>query len=94
MNNEEFEKVFEFIVKRQESFAENMEQAEARMSRLERAFVSLFALTGENTKAIKELTEAQKRTDAQLAETDERLNIFITTVERYISERRNGGAQQ
>ncbi len=47
-----------------------------------------------------ELAEAQQRTDAQLAETnaqlaetDERLNVFITVVERYISERRNGKEQ-
>ena len=90
MSNEDIEKMLEFIAKRQENFSENMEQAEARMNRLERAFLGLFNLTSENSKAIKELTEAQKRTDAQLAETDERLNIFITTVERYISEGRNG----
>ncbi|OLE54787.1 MAG: hypothetical protein AUG51_06685 [Acidobacteria bacterium 13_1_20CM_3_53_8] len=77
MSNEEIEKMLEFIAKRQENFSENMEQAEARMNRLERAFLGLFNLTSENSKAIKELTEAQKRTDAQLAETDERLNIFI-----------------
>ena len=45
------------------------------------------------TAQMHELTEAQKRTDAKLAETDERLNIFINVVERYISERRNGQAQ-
>ncbi len=60
MNNEEFQKILEFLAKPQENFAENMEQAEARMSRLERAFVSLFALTGENTKAIKEMIEKIK----------------------------------
>ena len=44
---------------------------------------------------VAELAEAQKRTDAQLAETNaklaetnERLNVFINVVERYIS--RNG----
>src|SRR5437868_2257542 len=100
MSNEEIEKMLEFIAKRQENFSENMEQAEARMNRLDRAFLGLFNLTSENSKAIKELTEkvkqlteAQTRTDAQLAETDERLNIFITNVERYISEGRNGKSQ-
>lgn len=40
-----------------------------------------------------ELAEAQKHTNTQVAETNERLNIFINVVERYISERRNGQAQ-
>ncbi|HMF55465.1 MAG TPA: hypothetical protein VK619_03825 [Pyrinomonadaceae bacterium] len=93
MTSEEIEKALEFIAKRQENFAENMEKAEARMNRLEGAFTGLFNITNENSKAIKELAEAQKRTDVQLAETDERLNIFITTVERYISEGRNGKSQ-
>ena len=41
-----------------------------------------------------ELAEQQKRTDAVLAETGERLNIFINVVERYISERRNGHGER
>lgn len=46
------------------------------------------------------LAEAQNRTDRQIAETNEqmaetneRLNALINTVERFISERRNGGQQ-
>lgn len=42
------------------------------------------------TEEMRELAAAQQRTDAKLAETDERLNVFINVVERYISERRNG----
>ena len=94
MTNEEIQKTMEFIIKRQESFAENMEKAEARMSRFETAFVGIFNLVNENTKALKELTEnVNQLTEAQ-SNTDERLNIFITTVERYISERRNGESQE
>lgn len=37
------------------------------------------------------IAEAQARTDAQMAETDERLNALINTVEKMLSERRNGG---
>ncbi len=44
----------------------------------------------ELAEAQKSLTEAQKRTEAQLAETNERLNVFINVVERYINEHRNG----
>ena len=35
-------------------------------------------------------TKAQTETDRQMAETNERLNALISTIERYISERRNG----
>src|SRR5438552_2788346 len=37
-----------------------------------------------------QLAEAQARTDAKVAEMAERLDAFIVTVERYITERRNG----
>lgn len=94
MTNEEIQKTMEFIIKQQENFAENMEKAEARMNRLESAFVGIFNLVNENTKALKELTgNVNQLTEAQ-SHTDERLNIFITTVERYISERRNGESQE
>ena len=38
-----------------------------------------------------QVAEARARADARSAEIDERLNALINTVERMISERRNGG---
>jgi predicted nucleic acid-binding Zn-ribbon protein len=100
MTNEEIQRTMEFIIKQQKSFSEGMEQlraaqtkAEARLSNMEMGFVALFNTVTEITKTVKEIAEAQKRTDEQLAETSDRLNIFITTVERYISGERNGNAQ-
>ena len=37
-----------------------------------------------------EIAESRKRADEKIAETNERLNIFIDVLERYISERRSG----
>ncbi|HEY0545599.1 MAG TPA: hypothetical protein VGC91_09505 [Pyrinomonadaceae bacterium] len=100
MTNDEIQKMMEFIIKQQESFAENMEKADARMGRLESAFVGLFDIVSETVKVQKELAEAQKEFAASqkvLAEgqkfTDDRLNALINTVERYISEGRNGKSQ-
>ena len=52
---------------------------------------SLTAAQERTTEALARLADSQARTDAKMAETDERLNILVNTVERYISERRNGG---
>src|SRR5258708_16411548 len=57
------------------------------------AMTTVVGWIGKVAIAQTELTEAQERTDAQLAETNERLNVFINVVERYITEHRNGQAQ-
>jgi hypothetical protein len=107
MTNEEMQKTMQFIVEQQAHFVANFHKveesirelkevqtkAEGRISRMESAFVGLFNVVTETAKAQKELTEkVSELTDAQ-AQTDERLNIFITTVERFISEGRNGKSQ-
>jgi hypothetical protein len=89
MTNEEIQKVLEFIIKQQEGFAENMGKADARMTRLEGAFVGVFNIVNETAKVQKELSESQKVLVEAQTRTDERLNILISTVERYI-EGRNG----
>ena len=97
MTNDEIQRTIEFIIKQQESFAENMEQAEVRMNALERSVIGIFNVVTETVNAQKELTgkldslaeKIDALVDAQ-ANTDERLNIFITTVERYISNGRDG----
>ena len=90
MTNEEIQKMMEFIIKRQENFAENMEKAESRMSRLEDAFVGVFNIVSETVKTQKELAAAQKELAVAQKHTDERLSALINTFERYLSERRNG----
>jgi hypothetical protein len=87
MTNEEIQKMMEFIIKQQEVFAENMDKAEKRMSRLESAFVGVFNLVNETAKLQKDLVEKhEKLADAQ-THSDERLSALINVVEKVISSR-------
>ena len=87
---------------KQEQLQESQARAEARLDRVERVLGSairlglrrlnsLTAAQERTAEALARLADSQARTDAKMAETDERLNILVNTVERYISERRNGG---
>ena len=71
-----------------------LERGETRLDRAERVLGTAIRLgsrqMSEMREAINRLTEAQARTDVKLSETGGRLNILVNTVERYISERRNG----
>jgi hypothetical protein len=97
MTNEEIQKVMEFIIKQQESFAESMEQmrdshvrAEERISKLETAVVGLFGVVSDIGKAQKELAgKVTELAEAQL-HTEQRLNAVIDIIERG----QNGRSQQ
>ena len=96
MRNEEMNKMMEFIVEQQAQFAADIQvmrevqaqdvkllkEQDRRLSDAVLAVVGMIGnLTQSQTKTdetIKLLTEAQKRTE-------ERLNAFITVVERYLS---------
>jgi septation ring formation regulator EzrA len=93
MTNEEIQKTMEFIIKQQENFSENMEQlrevhakGEARLSRLEAAFVNLYNTVTEIGKAQKELTEKVSELAGSQAHTDQRINVLIDI----LNEGRNG----
>lgn len=47
----------------------------------------LSETTISTVKMVGQLAKAQQKTEEKLAQTDERLNIFINVVERYISNR-------
>jgi len=81
-----------------QTHAEDVRLLKYQDQRLSDAYISLIDILGNLTRSqtrtdesINRLTEAQRRTDERLAQTDERLNIFINVVERYISG--NGGAE-
>jgi chromosome segregation ATPase len=63
------------------------EKVEGEVSNLDRKMEALVDAQTRSEDEMKELRGAQK-------ETQERLNAFIATVERLISERRNGGRKE
>jgi prefoldin subunit 5 len=96
MTNEEIQRVMEFIIKRQESFAEGMEQmreshakAEERVSKLETAFVGLFSVVTDIGKAQQRLAERVEQLVESLEHTDQRVNALIDVIEQW----RNGKSQ-
>jgi predicted nucleic acid-binding Zn-ribbon protein len=98
MINEQRGKTINFIIEQQakptsdiQQFAEAAVSSEKRISRLEGAIVTVVNMIG----------ESKKRTDAKIAEsnekwteTRERPGHFIFVLEKYISERRNGTTGQ
>jgi chromosome segregation ATPase len=73
---------------------ERWARADERWERTREQILALLAVAEMHEREIFELREAQARTDAQMAETDERLNALINTVEKMISEGRNGGRKR
>jgi|SRR3712207_2473028 len=65
---------------------QRFENVEGEVSNLDRKMEALVDAQIRSEDEMKELRESQKNTD-------ERLNAFISTVERLISERRNGGGK-
>jgi hypothetical protein len=89
MTNEEIQRVMEFIIKQQESFAESMGQlrdshvrAEERISILERAAVTLYNTTTQIGKAQEVLTLKMAELAEAQAHTEQRLNVVIDIIER------------
>ncbi len=105
---EEMQRNMDFIIRQQARFAADMQQlretqarSEQRWERTAEGISALLAIAEIHEREINELGEAQSRqaqaqtrTDIQMAETDGRLNALINTVERLISERRNGGGKK
>ncbi len=66
-------------------------KADARWAETEKGIRALLAVAEIHEREIEALKESQERTGKQLAETGERVDALVSTVERLISERRNGG---
>lgn len=92
MTGEEMEKAIAFILEQQAQFAANQQRHEEAMRRIEAAQEVTALQVQHLSGAIIEVAEAHARTEqtvdalaGRMAETDERLNALINTVERHIS---------
>jgi chromosome segregation ATPase len=99
--SDEMQRNMDFIVRQQAQFSADMQQlresqerAEQRWERIERRWErteesvrNLHAIAQIHEREITTLAEAQARTTTQMAETDERINALVNTVERLIGER-------
>ena len=101
------QRTIDFILQQQAQFNADMQQlreaqarSEQRWERTEGGIRALLSVAEIHQQEIDTLKESQAQTDRQMRETDERfketgerLNALIDTVERIISERRNGGGR-
>ena len=85
VTDEGINRKFDVVAEHLAQIAAAQLQYEARLGRLEESFTLLAKLASNLDARLGALTEAQTKTEARLAETNERLNAFITTVERYVT---------
>ena len=95
-NHEEFMRDHEAVMrdheKRMRDHEERMRDHEERMSRIEGVQEQTTLQIQHLSRAMVELAEAHTHTENTLAVTNDKLNALINTVERHISEGRNGKA--
>ncbi len=99
MTGEEMERTIAFILEQQAQITSTQVQTNATMARLTERLDRLTERVDRNAEGITALLAIAEMHEREMTEnreaqarTDERLNALINTVERYISERRNGKA--
>jgi uncharacterized protein YlxW (UPF0749 family) len=106
MSSEEMQRIMQFIVEQQAQLTVSLGQLTQRVDKLSGTveglsekvdrtadgIASLLVIAEIHDREIATLRESVTAVDVRGRETDERLNALINTVERYISERRNGNA--
>jgi uncharacterized coiled-coil protein SlyX len=86
-DHEEFMRDHEAVMRDHEERMRNHDETLSRIEEVqEQTALQIQHLGG----AMAELAEAHTRTENTLAETNDKLNALINTVERHISEGRNG----
>lgn len=93
------ERAMAFILEQQAQTSSNLAELTERVNRIgekvdrnAESVTALLAIAEIQAAEIRDLTESTRTLADRQRDTDERLNALINTVERYISERRNGKA--
>jgi hypothetical protein len=89
MTGEEMERAIAFILEQQARLNATVERLSEKVDRNAETATALLAIAEIHEREIAELRQTQA---AAQARTDERLDALISTVERHISEGRNGKA--
>ena len=97
----DMQRLRELYEENERRWAQNEERwtsADERWERTREQILALLAVAEIHDAEIKELrrtqAESQARADAKFAETGERVDALVNTVERLIGERRNGGGKR
>ena len=102
MANNKLEERIEFIVEQQAHFSVDIQllkerlddfqtKSNERMTRMENIMVRFYEDTSTKINA---LIDAQFRTDQRLSETNDRLNVLIDVVERFVTNGRKPSAKK
>lgn len=92
MTGEEMQKMMTFILEQQAQLTATVGRLSEKVDRTADGVSALLAVAEIQAGEIRELAESVRAVDERQREADERLNALINTVERYISERRDGKA--
>jgi uncharacterized protein Yka (UPF0111/DUF47 family) len=106
MPDEEMQRTMQFIIEQQAQLTATVGRLSDKVDRTADGISALLAIAEihereieamrESANAVREsvkaVSDSLTAVDVRGRETDERLNALINTVERYISERRNGNA--
>ena len=97
MTREEMERTMAFILEQQAQASSSIAQIRSNMAQITSTMARLTERTDRNAEGITALLAIAEMHEREITEnrqtqarTDERLNALINTVERYISEGRNG----
>jgi uncharacterized protein (DUF3084 family) len=86
MTPDEIERTMQFVLQQQAQFATDIQQITEKQRELQGAMITLTGMMGRLVEAQAELAQSHRELAKAQVHTEERLNSFITFVERYIAE--------
>ena len=89
MTNEEMERIMNFIIERQEVFAERMVQSDERLTRLENITITLAEKHDQLADTQKQLADTQKLISQDIRSLTTQVDRIAETVAFLLDERKN-----